>query len=56
MPDLTKKETAQFLAFAIAALGLMITILIFWGQTQQNCWDKYKTEQTAIENCEGENK
>jgi hypothetical protein len=56
MPDLSKKETAQFLAFAIAALGVLIGILIFWANTQESCWDKYKTEQTAIKNCEGENK
>ena len=54
MPDLTKKESAYFISFAIAALGIIIMTLILWGQTQESCWHKYKTEQTAIENCEGE--
>jgi hypothetical protein len=54
--DLTKKESAYFISFAIVALGILIGILAFWGSTQQSCWGKYKTEQIAIENCEGENK
>lgn len=54
MTDLTKKESAYFISFAIVALGILIASLSFWGSTQESCWDKYKTEQTAIENCEGE--
>jgi hypothetical protein len=54
MSDLTKRESAYFISFAIVALGILIGILVFWGSTQQSCWGKYETEQTAIENCEGE--
>jgi hypothetical protein len=56
MTDLTKKESAYFIASAIAGLGILIGILAFWGSTQESCWDKYQTEKTAIENCEGEGK
>jgi hypothetical protein len=56
MPDLTKKESAYFILFAVAALAILIGILSFWGSTQESCWDKYQTEKTAIENCEGEGK
>jgi hypothetical protein len=53
MPDLTKKESAYFIASAIASLGVLIAILWFWADTQpKNCWDKYETEQAAIQACE----
>ena len=53
MPDLTKKEAAYFISFAIAALGVIIMTLFLWSQTQpRNCWDKYATEQAAIQACE----
>lgn len=53
MTDLTKKESAYFILFAVAALAILLGILSFWGSTQESCWDKYQTEKTAIENCEG---
>jgi hypothetical protein len=56
MTDLTKKESAYFIASAIAGLAILLGILSFWGSTQESCWDKYQTEKTAIENCEGEGK
>jgi hypothetical protein len=56
MPDLTKSESFYFIVSALAALSVLITILAFWSQTQEPCWSKYQTEQTAIENCEGANK
>jgi hypothetical protein len=52
MTDLTKKESAYFMASAIAGLGILIGILAFWGSTQPKCWDVYKTEAKAIEMCE----
>ena len=53
MTDLTKSESAFFIAFAIGALAVMIAILTFWSGTQESCWDKYKTEDAAIQGCEG---
>jgi hypothetical protein len=52
MTDLTKKESAYFMASAIAGLAIMLGILAFWSTTQPKCWDTYKTEQQAIEMCE----
>jgi len=52
MTDLTKKESAYFIASAIAALAILIGILSFWGSTQPKCWDLYTTEAQAIEMCE----
>ena len=47
----------------VGVLLLVITqVLILLGaylggllRTEKNCWDKYPTEQQAIENCEGQN-
>jgi len=53
MPDLTKKESAYFIASAIASLGILIAILWFWADTQpKNCFDRYETEVAAIQACE----
>ena len=52
MTDLTKKESAYFIASAIAGLAIMLGILAFWSTTQPNCWTQYETEQQAIEMCE----
>jgi hypothetical protein len=52
MPDLTKKESAYFISFAVAALGVIIMTLWLWAGTQETCWDKYATEQAAIQACE----
>jgi hypothetical protein len=52
MPDLTKRESAYFIASAIAGLAILLGILSFWGSTQPNCWDTYTTEVQAIEMCE----
>ena len=52
MTDLTKKESAYFIASAVAALAIMLGILAFWGSTQPRCWDTYSTEAQAIEMCE----
>jgi hypothetical protein len=54
MTDLTKKESAYFMFIAVAALAILIGTLVLWGQTQESCWDNYQTEETAIQNCEGE--
>jgi hypothetical protein len=54
MTDFTKKESAYFIFFAISALAILLGILSFWSSTQESCWDKNQTEQTAIQNCEGE--
>ena len=53
MPDLTKKESMYFITFALAALTLIIVALTLWVQTQPSCWERYKTEQQAIRECEG---
>ena len=53
MTDLTKRESAYFIGFAIAALGILIMTLVLWAGTQpKNCWDRYETEQQAIQACE----
>jgi len=53
MPDLTKKESAYFILFALVALGYLIMTLVLWGSTQpRNCWTQYETEQQAIKICE----
>jgi hypothetical protein len=53
MTDLTKKESAYFICFAVAALGVIIMTLVLWSQTQpRNCWTQYETEQQAIAMCE----
>ena len=53
MPDLTKKESAYFIGFAVAALGVLIMTLVLWAGTQpRNCWTQYETEEQAIERCE----
>lgn len=52
MTDLTKRESFYFIVSALAALGVLISILVFWDSTQTKCWDKYDTEQTAIQGCE----
>jgi len=52
MPDLSKRESAYFVGFALAALAILITTLVLWSQTQNDCWSRYKTEQAAVEACE----
>jgi hypothetical protein len=52
MSDLTKKESAYFIASAIAGLAILLGILSFWSSTQPKCWEQYETEQTAIQACE----
>jgi len=52
MTDLTKRESFYFIVSALAALGVLITILAFWSQGQPRCWDQYATEQQAIQACE----
>jgi len=53
MPELTKGESAYFIGFAVAALGVLVMTLVLWSQTQpKNCWDRYDTEQAAIQACE----
>jgi hypothetical protein len=52
MTDLTKRESAYFMASAIAGLAIMFGLLSFWASTQTNCWDQYQTEAEAIERCE----
>lgn len=56
MTDLTKKETAYFITFALVALTIMFGGLFLWSKTQvnENCWSKYETEEQAIIKCEGE--
>jgi hypothetical protein len=52
MPDLTKRESAYFISFAVAALGVLVMTLWLWAGTQDNCFDKYQTEDAAIQACE----
>lgn len=52
MTDLTKRESFYFIVSTLAALGVLITILAFWAEGQPRCWERYSTEQTAIEACE----
>jgi uncharacterized protein YneF (UPF0154 family) len=53
---LTAKEIVVILAIVVSMIGSLIYgfFLLKEGQ-KQNCWDKYSTEQEAIQNCEGEN-
>jgi hypothetical protein len=52
MTDLTKKESAYFMASAIAGLAIMLGILAFASTNEPKCWDTYTTEVQAIEMCE----
>jgi len=52
MPDLTKRESAYFIGFAIAAMSLLVATMFLWSQTQKTCWSKYSSEQQAIQECE----
>lgn len=52
MTDLTKREAAYFIFMMIASLAMFVVILSFWGSTQESCWDRYSTEDQAIERCE----
>ncbi len=52
MPNLTKRESAYFIGSAIAVLGVIVMTLVLWAGTQENCWDRYDTEQAAIQACE----
>ncbi len=54
MPDLTKRESAYFIAFGLAGFAIMLGIISWWASTQPNCWTLYSTEQEAIEACENE--
>jgi hypothetical protein len=52
MPDLSKRESAYFIAFGLAAITIMLGIIAWWGSTQPTCWEMYATEEQAIEACE----
>lgn len=52
MTDLTKREAFYFIVSALAALSVLITILAFWAAPQPKCWEKYTTEEQAIQACE----
>ena len=52
MPDLSKRESAYFIGFALAALAILITTLVLWSETQDDCWSRYKTEASAVQACE----
>ena len=52
MTDLTKRESAYFIAFAIASLTVLIGTLWLWANQQPSCWDLYANEAQAIEACE----
>jgi hypothetical protein len=52
MTDLTKREAFYFIVFALAALGVLFSILAFWAGTQTSCWDRFPTEEQAIQECE----
>jgi len=57
MPDkLTWKEILVISAILVSMLGSLIYgYFMLKADQQDNCWDKYSTEQEAIQNCEGEN-
>lgn len=52
MTDLTKREASYFIGMMIAGLAIFVAILSFWGSTQESCWERYATEDQAIERCE----
>lgn len=53
---LTLKELAVIIAIVVSMLGSLIYGFFLLKEDQnQNCWDKYSTEQEAIQNCEGVN-
>jgi hypothetical protein len=52
MPDLTKRESAYFIATAIIALTILFGSLFLWDKTQHDCTDKYKSVDVAARMCE----
>ena len=52
MTDLTKRESAYFIAFAIGALTVLLGTLWLWANQTPTCWELYANEQQAIEACE----
>lgn len=57
MPEkLTLKELVVIGLIIVSMLGSLVYGYFLIKQHQEeNCWDKYSTEQTAIQNCEGVN-
>jgi hypothetical protein len=52
MTDLTKREAFYFVISALAALGVLVSILAFWSASQPKCWEQFSTEDEAIAVCE----
>jgi hypothetical protein len=53
---ITGKEIAVIAAIIISMIGSLIYGFFLIKQHQEeNCWNKYTTEQSAIQNCEGKN-
>lgn len=52
MTDLTKRESAYFIGFAIVALTILLGTLWMWANQAPTCWELYASEQQAIEHCE----
>lgn len=52
MTDLTKRESFYFITMMIASLAVFVSILAFWGSTQPSCWERYSSEELAIQECE----
>jgi hypothetical protein len=52
MTDLTKREAFYFIVASLACLAVLITILAFWAEGQPKCWDRFATEEQAIQECE----
>jgi hypothetical protein len=50
--NLTAKETAYAITFAITALAILLGTLIVWSLEQPTCWDLHASEEQAILNCE----
>jgi hypothetical protein len=53
---LTVKEVLVIVAIVVSMVGSLLYGFLVAGIGKiDNCWDKYSTEQEAIQNCEGEN-
>ena len=52
--NMSTEEKVFISLFMTIALGTLAAI-IWLMNTSTNCWDKYHTEQTAIEYCEHHN-
>jgi hypothetical protein len=57
---MTNQQVNDKTVFLLSVLTFVVTLvtisymIISGNYKEENCWDKYSTEQEAIMNCEGE--